>query len=103
VGSVGRPGVALLALLLAGCKPYVQQPPERLRADNTAVVRFATSPDAACRQIGAASEGTILGCHHAGLIVIPNPCAWPNRSDYADLACHELGHRNGWPGNHPES
>lgn len=66
---------------------------------------FSGDTDTACRQIGAVSaEGAqIVGCHHGGVIVLPNPCTWPNRSDFADIACHELGHANLWPANHPAS
>lgn len=31
---------------------------------------------------------------------LPNPCQYPQSDAYARLACHELGHINGWPGYH---
>lgn len=36
------------------------------------------------------------------IMVLPNPCD-PQWADdlYAGLACHELRHVNGWPGDHP--
>jgi hypothetical protein len=34
-------------------------------------------------------------------IYMPNPCSFPPSDDYARLMCHEIGHLNGWPDNHP--
>jgi hypothetical protein len=31
---------------------------------------------------------------------LPNPCVYPQTDAYARLACHEMGHANGWPGYH---
>jgi hypothetical protein len=31
---------------------------------------------------------------------LPNPCTYPQTDPYARLACHEMGHANGWPGYH---
>lgn len=31
---------------------------------------------------------------------LPNPCDYPQSDAYARLACHEMGHINGWPGYH---
>lgn len=31
---------------------------------------------------------------------LPNPCTYPQTDAYARLACHEMGHANGWPGYH---
>lgn len=36
------------------------------------------------------------------LVMMPNPCLPAYRSEsYAKLLCHEQGHVNGWPGDHP--
>lgn len=32
------------------------------------------------------------------LLILPNPCN--NIDDYSLILCHELGHANGWPGDH---
>lgn len=94
---------ALCALLVACDQPYVQAPPERFRDDGQMVVVFSSDPDAACRRIGAQAERgkTIVGCHHGQVAVLPNPCHWPQASDYRDVACHELAHHLGWPSDHP--
>lgn len=95
---------AILTLGLAGCdQAYIKQPPKRYQGDGSATVLFVVSPDAECRRIGAVTDPgkTIQGCRKGGVIVLSNPCSWPNRSDYADTACHELGHLQGWPGDHP--
>jgi hypothetical protein len=35
-------------------------------------------------------------------LVLPNPCDVSFAGEtFARLACHELGHLNGWPGDHP--
>jgi hypothetical protein len=31
---------------------------------------------------------------------LPNPCTYPSTDAYARLACHEMGHANGWPSYH---
>lgn len=31
---------------------------------------------------------------------LPNPCRYPQTDAYARLACHEMGHMDGWPGYH---
>jgi antirestriction protein ArdC len=33
---------------------------------------------------------------------MPNPCKWPNHSEYQRMACHELSHVNGWPADHSD-
>lgn len=45
----------------------------------------------------------LLGCVLPnGATVLPNPCAPEFAGEkFAIIACHELGHSNGWPGTHP--
>lgn len=95
-----------LAGLAGACQPapHVQRPPARYQADRTVVAVLTADPAGACRRLGAvAAEGAqIVACHHAGTIVLLNPCLIPaGESDFAGDACHELGHANGWPANHP--
>lgn len=99
---------ALIAACVGGLlacqrQAYVLQPPKHDQGDAVAVVSFVTDTDAACRQLGAdvSANVGIAGCAKGATVILPNPCAWPNESDYRDIACHELGHRNGWPPNHP--
>ncbi len=42
-----------------------------------------------------------LACTQDGRVYIPNPCAYPDEP-YAATLCHELGHVQGWPREHPE-
>lgn len=107
-----RRALVLAALIgLAACGAptvgsFQQQPPDRYRADGLVAVQFV-DPDqipalcAAGQDLGA---GKVIGACVKGLfMILPNPCAWPNDSDYRQIACHELGHRNGWPASHPLS
>jgi len=34
-------------------------------------------------------------------LYLPNPCWFPKTDSYARIVCHEMGHLNGWPDNHP--
>jgi hypothetical protein len=38
------------------------------------------------------------------MVVLPNPFSQQvDPLGFRDIAAHELGHRNGWPANHPAS
>lgn len=77
-------------------------PPLQYRGDLQTQVLFTSDIDAAC---GKAPAGMVkLACAKGGrLIVLPNPCTSPAyaNEDYARRVCHEMGHINGWPGDHP--
>jgi hypothetical protein len=97
------------ALALAACSvpSSILIPPVRYQGDRTVVVMFL-DPEAVPAQCKAMGDGLELpayaqACQKGGLIIMPNPCRWPTRSEYGDLACHELAHANGWPANHPKS
>lgn len=80
-------------------------PPSAYQGDAVVSVSFV-DPErvpALCEAMGArlASGTYALACQTGGTIYLPNPCRWPNHSDYQRLACHELAHANGWPANHP--
>lgn len=79
-------------------------PPARFTGDNITLVIFATDVSQFC---GEAPAGlVILGCQRmtndgAPVLILPNP----NRTiltpaGYQRLVAHELGHRNGWSGDH---
>lgn len=84
-----------VALLLAGCGPQVERPPEEYQGDRNSMVTFTSDVDAACRRIKpAAHSGEIYGCAYFSAIVVPNPCL--HSGYYAELMCHEMAHANGW-------
>lgn len=84
---------------LAAVFVYFPQPPLALQHDGQAHVKFMARGEvtAACEALGA-PEAAIAACTKGSLIVLPNPCQWPLHEAYAELACHELGHRNEPPG-----
>ena len=98
---------------LTACGPpmvgsFQQQPPAKYRGDGLVAVEFV-DPDkipALCvagTNIDLGANKVITACVKGAFMYLPNPCTWPNDSDYRQIACHELGHRNGWPANHPAS
>jgi hypothetical protein len=94
------------ALALAGCSrpAHLERPPARFQGDRAVVALLTADPIAACRRIGAvAPEGRVLvACEQNNVLVLLNPCLIPPGEDeWADDACHELGHAGGWPANHP--
>lgn len=82
-------------------------PPERFRGNNAAIVIFADRAgiDQMC---GVAAPGyRIVACkfdlqNGAPVIVMPNPCPLGSTENYARVMCHELGHVNGWTGEHED-
>lgn len=104
--------VALAAPFLLSAAPVDPRtindgtPPVRYHADNAAVVYFLNPADLQIACGGPAPPGYVFaGCsgqkNGVPIIVLPNPCLFDSQS-YAHIACHELGHRNGWPGTHDE-
>jgi len=81
-------------------------PPKRFQQDGYATVFYLapTSVDEVCRNGQGDFPWNILGCTDMQnrATVLPNPCLYGDREEYARLACHELGHANGWPRDHPE-
>lgn len=98
----------LLALTVAsglGTRFDSDLPPARFQGNATATVQFDTDSgvSARCEQsLGPANPGHHWGgCHlTSGVIIFPNPCLYTDQP-YAGRLCHELGHWNGWPGDHP--
>ena len=58
-----------------------------------------------CASRGATAYGrpTLngMGCSNTVMMTVMNPCDLKDAGWYADLLCHEMGHSNGWPANHP--
>lgn len=101
---------ALLALLVvaAGVSLSTQDdnwpPPRYQQPDITATIRF-TDQATVEKVCGKAPKGwTTRGCAVSGAITVQDPCSpqYQGKDDsYARLICHELGHLNGWSGDHP--
>lgn len=85
-------------------RPYFAgMPPERYQGEGAAVVMFADNVEAYCP--ASIPDGyVLLGCafeyEGAPVLVLPNPCPLGDAEMFARIACHELGHRNGWTGRH---
>lgn len=81
-------------------------PPARYQGDATVSVSFASTRgvnDRCAQVVGQSPPGRHWGACHlsTGIIIFPNPCLYPDQP-YAKLMCHELGHANGWPADHPK-
>lgn len=76
-------------------------PPQEYQKSTAARVIF-TDPSGIGKMCGVAKEAgqLILACQGEikgmPVIVLPNPCLWPEPEFYAAVVCHELGHVNGW-------
>lgn len=104
--------LVLVALLLVGCGRVDADlasdgspPPLRFQNDTAATIS-TMSPEQVDRWCGllAGRElyppgSTFLACHYAGTIYVPNPCGFPDEQ-FAQIACHELAHRQGWTAMH---
>jgi hypothetical protein len=82
-------------------------PPLRYQGNGAAVVIFTDRAgiDEAC---GVAPEGfRIIACTKhtsdgVGVIFMPNPAPYGETEFFARIMSHELGHVNGWSGNHEQ-
>ncbi len=92
-------GWALWAMMPAAGGFSPDLPPERYRGDAKVQVRFTKHAEPLCRIIKAPAGSIACAPVGGDLIIAPNPCAW--RDPYAKLMCHELGHSNSWPAEHP--
>ena len=91
----------LLLLSAYADKPAFPQPPGALQNEATILVQFV-APErlaAVCKSHGATVVAAACTVDRK-LMILPNPCQRFNDTSYAQLACHELGHVNGWPPNH---
>ena len=85
----------------AGLVPgaHVQLPPAHYQGDAVTAVNFTSDPNRACVRMGAPRRS--MACYGRGVMVLPNPCLPVYRGErFAEIACHELGHRNSWPADH---
>jgi hypothetical protein len=80
-------------------------PPVRFQGNNAAVTVF-TDRAGIEEYCGKAQPGyVIVACrreHENGtsFIFMPNPCVIGDKEIYSRVMCHELGHANGWTGEH---
>lgn len=74
-------------------------PPARYQGDNAAVTLFVSDVAPFCGQSDPGYR--IIACsgdkNGTPIIILPNPRPLADVEVYARIACHELGHRNGWP------
>lgn len=78
-------------------------PPERFWGSTEVTVVFIPS-NRIENLCGHIDDATVLGCTLPdGRVVLPDPNGdiRYQREDFARLVGHELGHVNGWPGDHP--
>lgn len=102
--------IALLALATAwgnGTLYFDGWPPPRYTRNATAFVHFAGEQAITAKcdaDDPSPADMTTEGCSFGppNEIYIPNPCTFPAGDRYARLLCHEIGHLNGWPDNHPK-
>jgi hypothetical protein len=105
---------ALGALAVAGCATAGLStsslmddgyPPARFAGDGTNLVHYLQRPLPGTPCSSSVPAGYQLnGCRLGGTneVWLPNPCSkeFAGQS-FARYACHELGHSNGWPPDHP--
>lgn len=105
-------GLLSLIALAASCgQPAAEgevasgRPPKRFQGDVTVTVRYVDDIGAACKAAGLKQlpDTITQGCSVLGggkrEMLLANPCKQSGRA--AISTCHEIGHINGWPGNHP--
>ena len=66
--------------------------------DNTVEVSFVADPNAVCGPHPIPCW-VILACVDeigGKKMVLPNPCLYKDKDNYARLVCHELAHTNHW-------
>lgn len=75
-------------------------PPVRYQKENGSIVLFLDDISTVCGKSGD-PKMILIACQFekdkAPILVLPNPCKFAGIDWYARIACHELGHRNGWP------
>lgn len=98
------------AELISAPAPTVHDgsPPARFRGANDARVVFSDNVGRDCVDAGhkigfRARTDLTNACAVLGgpetVLIVKNPCR--ESGEYARVLCHELGHVNGWPVNHP--
>lgn len=79
------------------------QPPVRFKGAVSSRVSFGTvsacgKPKDPKKVFAACVRATFLG----PVVHLPNPCDHVSEGDFARRTCHELGHLNGWSGEHED-
>jgi hypothetical protein len=74
-------------------------PPVRYRKDTKATVYFE-QPNKINADDNDGCDSAVFAYQDGNNIHLPNPCVYPKTDAYARIACHEMGHKNGWPGYH---
>lgn len=88
----------------SGWGTHASIPPEQYQNDGVYRTHFMASAALECRSRFGLHSVEACASHLETEAWMPNPCAAFWRGDrYADLMCHELGHMNGWPGDHSRS
>jgi hypothetical protein len=88
---------ALIALIMGFMAPI----PSGVgwQEDNVVTVAFVSNPSEACGRLhGIEPQYGVVACVDdigGKKVILPNPCLIKNER-YARIACHELGHTNGW-------
>lgn len=100
-------GLTLAALSLQASAGIFSDaiPPARFREETSAQIQTiepVAISDVCAQLMRRPPPGGMayLACVQDGRIYIPNPCAFPD-DRYAQTLCHELGHVQGWPREHP--
>jgi len=108
--------LALVPLLLATSSPdrpgwgttvFDGWPPERFQHMPDKAVRIIFGRVAINAECGRTLWPEVIeacSISQDELLVMPDPCQFPETDDFARLMCHEIAHLppNNWPGNHPK-
>lgn len=99
-------GSAVVAVIALGIGHMAPLSPLKYRGDPEREVNITFKDPTAVHLLcgGELYKGyQIYACAKVGgnWVIMPNPCPHTQES-YARLLCHELGHTNGWPANHPD-
>jgi hypothetical protein len=99
-------GVSEYTPVIQGGTVNSDLPPVRFQGNNLSIVVF-TDQDGIHENCGKPEKGFVMiACRRqlqdsgANVLFMPNPCPMGGREFYAKIACHELGHVNGWTGDH---
>lgn len=78
-------------------------PPLRFTRDVRVTVVFVRDVERHC-ETKPPKDMTIAACFFPGraLMVLPHPCPAALNDRFSSIACHEIGHANGWGHNHEE-
>lgn len=89
-----------------GTRYFAGPPPPRFQHDTMTVVLFTSDVARSCGKEPPPEGFVILGCTLRDpatgnvLMVLPNPCRMTGEGLHRHIACHEIGHVNGWGSYH---